>query len=54
MLNFCNFRFHICITHMHTTDGVADRFINDVKDGLVEIMKVPDIPTEGKVRLLLL
>lgn len=34
---------------MHTQDGVAETFINDVKEELVEIMKNPESPVEGKV-----
>lgn len=43
------YRIHICVTHMHTQPGVADRFINDVKKELTEIMKNPGEPIEGKV-----
>lgn len=35
---------------MHTQPGVADRFINDVKKELAEILKNPEKPIEGKVR----
>uniref|UniRef100_A0A1B6H4D6 sphinganine-1-phosphate aldolase n=1 Tax=Cuerna arida TaxID=1464854 RepID=A0A1B6H4D6_9HEMI len=33
---------HICVTHMHTKQGVADRFLSDVKSAVTEIMKLPD------------
>lgn len=42
---------HICVTHMHTQPGVADRFINDVKKELTEIMKNPGEPIEGKMAI---
>ncbi|KAJ8953168.1 hypothetical protein NQ318_017196 [Aromia moschata] len=42
---------HICVTHVHTQSGVADRFLNDVRDALGEIMKDPSIPVEGKMAL---
>jgi hypothetical protein len=34
---------------MHTGDGVADRFLSDVKEELAIIMKDPSKPVEGKV-----
>ncbi|KAG8313335.1 Sphingosine-1-phosphate lyase 1 [Homalodisca vitripennis] len=42
---------HICVTHMHTERGVADRFLSDVKSGVTEIMKLPDRKdlSKGKV-----
>ncbi|XP_018579185.1 sphingosine-1-phosphate lyase [Anoplophora glabripennis] len=42
---------HICVTHMHTQPGVADRFLNDVRDSLFEIMKNPSLPVEGKMAI---
>lgn len=42
-------RIHICVTHLHTKDGVADLFISDVKNALTAIMKAPGKPVEGKV-----
>ena len=44
----CN-RLHLCITYMHTADGVADRFLSDVEEELAIIMKDPNKPVEGKV-----
>lgn len=35
---------------MHTQPGVADRFINDVKREVTELLKNPEKPVEGKVR----
>lgn len=34
---------------MHTQEGVANTFINDVKEELSVIMKNPEDPVEGKV-----
>jgi hypothetical protein len=34
---------------MHTADGVADRFLSDVKEELTVIMKDLSKPVEGKV-----
>lgn len=42
---------HICITLMHTKPGVAQKFLDDVKTSLTEILKDPSIPVEGKMAL---
>jgi sphinganine-1-phosphate aldolase len=42
---------HICVTHVHTQQGVADKFLNDVQNSVAEILKEPDVPVEGKVIL---
>lgn len=34
---------------MHTMDGMADKFIKDITDTVVELMKNPEKPVEGKV-----
>lgn len=34
---------------MHTKPGVADQFINDVKEATKELLKNPEKPVEGKV-----
>lgn len=36
---------------MHTTPGVADKFLQDVREALEEILKTPDNPVEGKMAL---
>lgn len=36
---------------MHTKDGVADKFLNDVKIQLAELMINPTKPVDGKVSL---
>lgn len=47
MLQF-PFGFHICITQLHTAPGVADQFLNDVKEAVKEILKNPDVSLSGK------
>ncbi|XP_014087909.2 sphingosine-1-phosphate lyase [Bactrocera oleae] len=42
---------HICVTDMHTQPGVADKFINDFKACVAEIMKDPGQPVEGKMAI---
>lgn len=42
-------RIHLCVTNMHTKDGIADQFIKDVTNEVTEIMKNPGTPVEGKV-----
>ncbi|RZB39694.1 sphingosine-1-phosphate lyase [Asbolus verrucosus] len=42
---------HICVTHVHTQQGVADKFLNDVQASLTEILKEPHIPVEGKMAI---
>ncbi|KAG5672948.1 hypothetical protein PVAND_003035 [Polypedilum vanderplanki] len=42
---------HICVTLMHTKDGVADNFIKDVETFVKEIMKDPGKPVEGKMAI---
>lgn len=43
--------FHIGLTQMHTQLGVAQKFLDDVKDCLTEILKNPTKPVEGKMAL---
>jgi len=38
---------HFCLTYCQTAPGVADRFINDVKELTAEIMKDPGQPSTG-------
>lgn len=42
---------HLCVTHVHTEPGVADQFLNDVETELENILKVPDLPVEGKLAM---
>lgn len=44
-----NFRIHICVTMMHTMDGMADKIIKDITAAVGELMKNPEKPVEGKV-----
>ncbi|XP_063983868.1 sphingosine-1-phosphate lyase [Diachasmimorpha longicaudata] len=38
---------HLCVTHVHTQSGIADEFLQDVRDILIEIKKHPEDPVEG-------
>ncbi|XP_062535950.1 sphingosine-1-phosphate lyase [Armigeres subalbatus] len=42
---------HICVTHMHTRDGIADKFVNDVRTKVALVMKNPEKPVEGKMAI---
>lgn len=39
--------FHICVTLQHTEEGVADTFLQDVKECTASIMKDPKSPAKG-------
>ena len=39
--------FHICLTLLHTKEGVADQFVHDIKAGIAEIMRQPDQKAAG-------
>ena len=43
--------FHICITMVHTKEGIADRFIGDIQEETAEIMKQPKAKTTGYAAL---
>lgn len=43
------FRVHICLTFMHTKPGVAEKFVTDIKECIVEILKNPTDKEMGKV-----
>ncbi|CAH1132993.1 unnamed protein product [Ceutorhynchus assimilis] len=43
--------FHICVTLLHTKPGIAQKFLDDVRDSLVEILKDPSVPVAGKMAL---
>lgn len=38
---------HISVTMLHTQEGVAERFVMDVRQSVEAIMKDPDLPLEG-------
>ncbi|XP_069466838.1 sphingosine-1-phosphate lyase 1 [Ambystoma mexicanum] len=38
---------HICITLLHTRNGVAQQFLKDVRESVAEIMKDPEAKTTG-------
>lgn len=42
---------HICVTHVHTQDGVAERFVDDVKEAVTEILKDPKMEVQGKMAM---
>uniref|UniRef100_A0A1Q3FCN8 sphinganine-1-phosphate aldolase n=1 Tax=Culex tarsalis TaxID=7177 RepID=A0A1Q3FCN8_CULTA len=42
---------HICVTHMHTQNGIADKFIADVRSKVALIMQNPEKPVEGKMAI---
>lgn len=42
---------HICVTHMHTQDGIADKFVNDVRSKVALVMENPEKPVEGKMAI---
>ncbi|XP_050295016.1 sphingosine-1-phosphate lyase [Anthonomus grandis grandis] len=42
---------HICITKLHTRATIAQKFLDDVKEAVAEIMKDPSVPVEGKMAL---
>ena len=39
--------FHICLTLLHTQDGVAEQFVHDLKTGVTEIMRQPKLKAAG-------
>lgn len=40
---------HLCVTYMHTREGVAEAFVSDVRTELARLMLDPSRPTEGKM-----
>lgn len=42
---------HICCTMRHTQEGVAETFVNDVKECTAEIMKAPKIKSTGSAAI---
>ena len=48
---FClSFSVHLCVTYIHTQDGIDERFLNDVQDAVTEIQKDPNAEIGGMVR----
>ena len=45
------FSIHLCVTLVHTKEGVADRFINNIRNCLAEIMKDPHAACTGQVNV---
>lgn len=42
---------HICVTHTHTQAGVAERFVNDVRNASQDCLKDTTGPVQGKVSI---
>ena len=40
---------HLCVTHVHTQAGLAEKFVNDVRNVAAEIVKNPPKEVEGMV-----
>lgn len=40
--------FHLCVTVLHTQEGVADRYVKDVRETTKEVMKDPKAKCTGK------
>ncbi|KAL1132007.1 hypothetical protein AAG570_011617 [Ranatra chinensis] len=38
---------HLCVTHMHTAEGVADQFIRDVEKGVEDVLNEPNNQLDG-------
>lgn len=43
--------FHICVTHVHTQEGVAERFVSHIEEALVDILKNPGLAVEGDMAI---
>lgn len=44
---------HLCVTLLHTKEGVADQFIRDARECLEELLNSPDAEAGGMVRTLI-
>lgn len=42
---------HLCVTYMHTLEGIAQKFIDDVTSSVGEIMRNPGEVVEGKMAI---
>lgn len=42
---------HICVTYTHTQDGIADKFLDDVRNSIKVFMVNPEKPVEGKMAI---
>jgi sphinganine-1-phosphate aldolase len=45
---------HICVTHVHTEPGVAQQFIDDVREDVAKILENPSEAAKGMVRYFVL
>lgn len=43
--------FHLCVTLLHVSENVADRFVRDVRELTAEIMKDPPKPSTGQAAI---
>ena len=46
---FLIYSIHICCTVLHTKEGVAEKFVKDVREQVAIIMKNPKEKTTGMV-----
>jgi sphinganine-1-phosphate aldolase len=42
---------HLCCTRLHTEEGVADRFLHDVRESLAEILLTPSTKASGSAAI---
>ena len=42
---------HLCVTFVHTQNGVADSFLQDVRSKVALLMENPEKPVEGKMAI---
>jgi len=42
---------HLCVTMVHTKEGVAERFVRDVKECVAEVKKNPKVKATGEAAL---
>jgi len=42
---------HLCVTVVHTQEGVAERFVRDVREFTAKIMKEPNVKPTGKAAM---
>nr|CAG4644750.1 EOG090X051L [Leptodora kindtii] len=45
------FSIHICVTYLHTHEGVAERFLNDIQEAVTEILENPSEDAGGSAAI---
>lgn len=45
------FSIHLCVTYLHTVEGVAKRFVDDVREIVAEIRQNPQAITAGSAAI---